>query len=771
VKNSFIIRSSILVIAAAVLLCLAAQLPASAATTERVSVASDGAQANAGSDAGGGSPWLSGDGSCVAFQSAASNLVPGDTNAATDIFVRDRMAGVTECVSLAWDGAPANGASQWPCISDDGNCVAFQSYATNLVPNDTNGLLDACLHDRATGVTEIVSVSSTGVLGNGMSGETRVSADGRFVVFTSYATNLASPDTNGKYDVFLRDRLLGTTELVSISTSGVQGNNPSGRASVSADGRFVAFYSDTSNLVEGDINGSRDVFVRDRLLGTTELASVSSDGTHGNSYSGDPSISADGRFVAFHAWASNLVPGDTNGASDIFVRDRLLGTTERVSVSSAGVQGNGWSEFAMISGDGRFVSFFSSASNLVPGDTNGGWDIFVRDRQTLTTERVSVSSSGAQAIGVSTYPHISADGRFVTYISGASNLVAGDTNGVADIFVTGPVSNTPPTAALTWSPTEPAPGDLVQFSDASSDPDGAIASWAWDFGDGTSSNAQNPTHQYAAVGTFTVTLTVTDNDGATNSISHQVAVVFSGNTPPGSDVSTDLGSGASLTFSQVTIGGDSAATTSSTPPHGPPTGFRFLGTYYDITTTASYVPPITVRIAYDPAEVPGGNEAQLKIFHERAGGGWEDVTVSVDTDNHIIIGQVNNLSWFALGYGEGYTWLGYLPPMGDADGRPFKQGSTIPIKFRISDSSGAPVTTAVATLTIQYVMAGAPSEEPEVASTAAGDAGNQFRYSTDGDLYIYNLSTKGASFLAPYTYRAVVALDDGSTHSIEFSLK
>ncbi len=676
-KNSFIVSSRILVIAATVLLCLAAQVPASAATTERVSVASDGTQANAGSDWA----WVSGDGSCVAFESAASTLVSGDTNASTDIFVHDRLTYTTERVSVASGGAQANGNSQLPCISDDSSVVAFQSYATNLVLNDTNGKLDAFLHDRVTGITEVVSVSGTGALSNGLSGEARVSADGSFVVFTSYGTNLVSGDVNGRYDVFLRDRLAGTTELVSVSTSGAQGNGISGRPFVTADGRYVSFYSDASNLVAGDTNGTRDAFVRDRWLGTTEIVSISTLGAGGNSFSGDPSISDDGRFVAFQSFASNFVSGDSNGSRDIFVRDRVLGTTECVSVSNLGAPAGANSEFPMISGDGRYVSFHSSAASLVPSDSNGRADIFVRDRQTLTTERVSVSSSGVQANGGSYYPHMSADGQFVTYRSAASNLVSGDTNALTDIFVQAP---------------------LV------------------------------------------------------------------GNTPTGTNVPVALGDDIDLTFAEVTSLGDTTVTASETPPHGPPAGFRFLGDYYDIVTTADYGAPITIAFSYDPADIPGNREAKLKIFHYHDGA-WVDATVSIDTVNHVIYASVDSLSWFAVGWPE-YQWLGFLPPIADAD-RPFKRGSTIPIKFRIADESDGPVTDAVCTLTIYYLKSGAPSGEAEVVSTAAGDWGDQFRCGAGGDLYIFNLGTKDISFLKYYTYQAEAVLDDGSTHSVDFSLK
>src|SRR3990172_5886825 len=190
----------------------------------------------------------------------------------------------------------------------------------------------------------------------------------------------------------------GTTERASVSTAGVQGDALSGYPAISADGTIVAFRASASNLVPSDTNGADDVFVRDRQAGATERVSVSSAGGQGSGgHSYEPSVSDDGRYVAFRSHATNLVAGDTNGTDDVFVRDRQTGVTVRVSVDSSGVQGNGGSYEPSVSGDGRYVAFRSVASNLVPGDDNAVQDIFVHDRQTGATERVSVTSAGGQA--------------------------------------------------------------------------------------------------------------------------------------------------------------------------------------------------------------------------------------------------------------------------------------------------------------------------------------------------------------------------------------
>jgi TolB protein len=321
---------------------------------------------------------VSGDGRYVAFTSAAPNLVAGDTNETWDVFVRDRLAGTTTLVSMSSTGDQGNSSSFGQTMSPDGRYVTFASDATNLVPGDTNAAFDAFLHDRLAGTTSRISVSSAGAQANAGSFDPAISPDGRYVAFTSDAFNLVLGDTNNVGDVFVRDRQLGTTTRVSVSTSGRQANNGSAVSAMSAHGRYVAFTSDASNLVPGDTNNISDVFIRDRQLGTTTRVSVSTSGGQADNASYNPRISADGRYVAFTSDASNLVPGDTNNIGDVFIRDRRAETTNRVSVSSRGAQGNDYSYGPAINVDGRFVAFSSLASNLVPGDTNNVGDAFLR---------------------------------------------------------------------------------------------------------------------------------------------------------------------------------------------------------------------------------------------------------------------------------------------------------------------------------------------------------------------------------------------------------
>jgi Tol biopolymer transport system component len=380
-------------------------------------------------------PTISADGRFVAFESSATNLVAGDTNGAWDIFVRDRQTGTTYLVSKSSSGVQGDGLSNYPSISADGRFVAFQSVATSLVAGDTNAKTDIFVRDRQTGTTTLVSKDSAGVQGDDNSKHPMISADGRYVVFDSYATNLVTGDTNGFSDIFVRDRQTGTTTLISKSSAGVVGDSDSIYPSFSSDDRYVAFESYATNLVAGDTNGMYDIFVRDRLTGTTTLVSKSSAGGQGDDYSEYPRLSADGRYVAFSSDATNMVPGDTNAKTDVFVRDRQTGTTWLLSKDSAGVPGDSTSSSPSISSDGRFVVFYSDSANLVSGDNNAKTDIFVRDRQTGTTTLLSKSPAGVVGNDFSGNPAISADGRYVAFDSYATNLVSNDINGVSDVFV------------------------------------------------------------------------------------------------------------------------------------------------------------------------------------------------------------------------------------------------------------------------------------------------------------------------------------------------
>ena len=362
---------------------------------------------------------------------------PPITYNATDVFVFDRQTGSLERVSVAGDGTQGDDSSGGVGISTDGRYVVFVSEADNLVAGDTNKASDAFVHDRQTGATERVGLAGDGSQGNGASYPRGISPDGRYVLFGSDASNLVPGDTNGVQDVFLRDRQAGTTERVNLGSGGEQTDQDSYGCAMTPDARFVVFDSRANNLVPGDTNKASDIFVRDRLKGITERVSVSKSGAQGNQSSYGGSISADGRYVCFDSDASNLVPGDTSSLRrDVFVYDGQTRTIKRVSVSPAGKEGANSSGSSCLSADGRYVVFRSYASNLVSGDTNRKDDIFVRDLKTGTTRRVSLSAQGEQQDTEGIGGTISADGRWVVFVSRAGNLVPGDTNEMEDIFVT-----------------------------------------------------------------------------------------------------------------------------------------------------------------------------------------------------------------------------------------------------------------------------------------------------------------------------------------------
>ena len=362
--------------------------------------------------------------------------------------------GTTERASVTGNGGQANSDSSFASISADGRFVAFGSFADNLVPGDTNFTSDVFVRDRLNGTTQRVSVSSAGAEGNSASDRNAISADGRFVAFQSFAFNLTPGDTDdAAVDIFLRDRQTGTTEGVSLVPAGSSGLvQHSTSPAISPDGQFVAFDSSESNLVPGDANGRRDIFVRDRQTGTIELISVTS-GVQGDDDSFTPSLSADGRFIAFSSVAENLVAGDANFDNDIFVRDRLAGTTERASVSTSGAQ-TGFEEGSFtpsISADGQVIAFFSEGA-LVPEDPGFSVDVYVHDerspadlsvtksdspdpvrRNRNLTYTIVVTNNGTSADPASLTDLLPADVRFVSATSTTGSCAQAGTTVTCDL--------------------------------------------------------------------------------------------------------------------------------------------------------------------------------------------------------------------------------------------------------------------------------------------------------------------------------------------------
>ena len=398
---------------------------------ERVSLSSEGTEVLGFAS----SASLSADGRFVAFSDTAGGLVEGDTNRESDIFVRDRLTNTTERISIANDGSENTRPAYNPRISSDGRYVVFESVTNDLDDTTIEAASGIFLYDRTSKTVERVALDSEGNVGMGAASNADISADSRYVVFQSAASNLVADDTNEENDIFVRDLLNKTTERISIGLDDQQSDGSSGSPALSADGRYIAFASSASNLVEDDTNNSGDVFVYDRETKSIERVSVDSEGLEGNRFSNAPHISADGRYVSYSSAATNLVEGDTNGVGDVFVRDRLNQTTERISLASSGEQSNGFSFSHGISAGGRYVSYSSVATNLADSDVNRARDVFVYDRTTQTAQLISRNEAGIEGNSESRESVFSADGRFIAFQSSASNLVGDDTNGRTDIFV------------------------------------------------------------------------------------------------------------------------------------------------------------------------------------------------------------------------------------------------------------------------------------------------------------------------------------------------
>lgn len=450
--------------------------------TTLVSLRSDGGQGNDDSS----NPYVSANGRYVAFASDADNLVNGDTNGATDIFVRDRENNQTRRVSVAMGGGQANFASFAPAISDGGRYVAFCSFATNLISGDGNNVPDVFLHDLVSGTTTLVSRNIFGGVGNDVSCKPDanlqnargpdISADGRYIVFESFARDLIGNDNNNASDIFRFDRETGAMARISVDSNGAEANGHSFHPSISADGQRIAFASTASNLVTGDGNNYADIFVRNLNTGNTRRVSLHSNGGEGNGDSFEPEISDDGLFVVFVSFANNLVNGDGNNYLDVFIHDRNTDQTYLAGVSSSGAQPNVFADSMepSVSADGRFVVFQSYANNLAPGETGTDTrDVFVRDRQTGTTAYASVSSGGQIGNQSSREPVISANGYYIIFSSKADNLVANDANGDRDIFshqiqadAPPPPPPPPPAPTLSVNYLTGAPGSFFAFTGA-----------------------------------------------------------------------------------------------------------------------------------------------------------------------------------------------------------------------------------------------------------------------------------------------------------------
>jgi Tol biopolymer transport system component len=665
---------------------------------------------------------VSADGTLVAFISGSPNLVSDDTNGVRDVFVRNLVTGSTTRVSLG-AGGQADGASSNARISADGRYVVFTSLAGNLVAGDTNGVSDVFERDLTTGRTALVSVSGGGVQGNGASGgaASGISADGGTISFSSAASNLVSGDTNNCRDVFVWTRASGAVERVTVASDGSQAAaGASDASSISADGRYVAFASMAPDLVAGDTNLAADVFVHDRVTGSTVRASVTAGGGQAATASSlqPGGLSADGQTVVFDT-AAPLAAGDSAG-TDVYVRDLAAGSTERISVNSAGLGANGNSSTAAISADGRYVAFESSATNLDPADTGGDEDVFVRDRASGLTRLVSASASPTQ---ISQAAALSADARFVALATTAPDMVAGDT---ATGFGTG------------W--------DVVRLAspfDPPADRAAPVVTCAAD--DGTW-HADN------------VALWCTASDaGSGLANAGQTAFALATAVPVGSETAN-----AATGAVQVCDRAGNCATA------GPISGIR----------VDRRAPQITIADPLDGSDLALGAALNASFSCSDGGSGVAGCTGTVangaalDTTTPgyhsftvTAADAVGNHATVTVGYGVWFPWLGWAPPL--AGGRPnaAQAGRTIPVRFAVGGAGHADVIAGVRVA--PAACAGHSTIAPGDPSLKAADWSVPGNHGGGSSMLLWRTSKS----FGDSCRQLLVQLTDGSVHRLTFDFR
>jgi Tol biopolymer transport system component len=705
---------AVALVAASAASALAAAAPA------MVTVTTGGVSANETTPQDGIS--VSADGTLVAFVSGSPSLVAGDTNGVRDVFVRNLVTGTTTRVSLG-AGGQANGASSNARISGDGRFVVFTSLAANLVAGDTNSVADVFERDLATGQTTRVSISAGGVQGDDASGGTAsgISADGATISFSSAASNLVAGDTNRSRDVFVWTRASGAVERASVAGDGSQAAaGASDASSISADGRYVAFASTAPNLVAGDTNLAADVFVHDRVTGSTVRASVTAGGGQAATASSlqPGGLAANGQVVAFDT-AAPLAAADIGG-NDVYLRDLAAGTTERISVNSAGLAANGNSSAAAISADGRYVAFESSATNLDPADTGGDEDVFVRDRVSGLTRLVSASASPIQ---ISQAAAISADARFVALATTAPDMAAGDT---AIGFGTG------------WdvvrlaSPFDP-PADRAAPVVAC-----AAADTAW--------HADN------------VALWCTASDaGSGLANAGQAAFALATSVPAGSET------GNAATGAVPVC--DRAANCATA---GPISGIR----------VDRRAPQITIAAPLDGSEIVLGQPRMASFTCSDGGSGvarctgtgpdgsaLDTATPGTHSFTVTATDAVGNHASVTVTYAVRYPWLGWEPPLSGDRRNAAQAGRTIPLGFAVGAAGRANVIAGVRVAPV--ACGGSAAVAVGDPSLTAADWSVPGNHGGGDSMLLWRTSTAfGGS-----CRQLLVQLTDGSVHRITFSFR
>ncbi len=409
--------------------------------TLRAELASQTASGTAG-NAESGSSDVSDDGRYVVFSSEATDLMSGVSGYApgnAQIFLRDRKTGSVVLVSAAAPGVAANGSSIWPRISGNGRHVVFASSASNLVANDNAGFQDIFRWDRVSGSLVRISVAGAGGDANASSHDPSISADGELIAFSTQASNIDGDDTNGLSDIYLWDANTGECDRISRDAAGNDPNGASFSGVVSANGAYITYSSAASDLSFNDDNSAVDVF---RVKRTGGLPAVVSRGVGGSgdaaASTGPAASSANGRYVAFASLADNLVPGGSpdNGKLNVFVRDMTTQTTVLVSSKpGGGPTGDHSLPPGWVSNDGRFVVFTSLAPDLVAGDTNSSADVFVWDRSKARSKMLVTNRASGLPNGPIFEPRVTPDMRWMVFYSTAGNLVRRDSNGLLDSFV------------------------------------------------------------------------------------------------------------------------------------------------------------------------------------------------------------------------------------------------------------------------------------------------------------------------------------------------
>lgn len=659
---------------------------------ERVSVTSAGVPADASS----GTSSMSSDGNLVVFTSVAA-LVPGITENGQDlVYLRNRSLGTTTLISLGYNGDQPDAKCAEPVISSDGNFIAYSSPATNLVPGDTNGQQDIFLYDVAHATTTLISTGAGSTQTDSTSSSPSISADGRYVAFLSNATNLVANDNNNASDIFVYDRQSSTITRVSVTAAGVEALGASYSPALSADGNYVAFVSDAANLIPSDTNNVSDVFLKDLTTGnptsgSVTRVSVSSAGVQANGQSGRIAINSTGQFVVFESSANTLVANDTNNndpannpaATDIFLYNRSTATTTRISVSASGAQANGISTKPAISANGRYITYTSDATNLITANNPAATDVFLYDQTNGAVRRISSGPNDSLGNDASDDSSISGDGNYIAFRSNATNFVPNDTNGVGDIFVKNRLAV--PTASIGGSPDGTNPQPITSGSTSTDSAHGT------DFG---IVDISDP----AVTHTFTITNTGSDPlilSGPVT-VSGTNAAEFVIISQP--DTSTPIQPGDSVTFDvrfDPTAPGIRTATL--TVPSNDPAAvnytFAVSGAAIDQTNT------FRLLITQDTTTVPTGPGANFSFGNVALNATPKDITFTITN----VSSQNLSLDQISLANATGFQ-----------------------IVNNISVASLAPGQTTVFTLRLQSAIAGASSAIVNLSNTGSDTVASSF---------------------------------------------